>query len=61
MADKAINELLTRSKEKDMTNNEKDITMNFVREIIVKKKCFATHYHYWMFMEKNSSQMPKFD
>ena len=38
MANKAIDQLLTRSIDNYMTNNGKELTMTFVRDIIFEKK-----------------------
>ena len=61
MANKAINQLLTTSTEKGLTNNEKELTMTFVRDKIVGKICSVTHFHFQMVMEKKSSSIPSFD
>ena len=38
MSNKAIHKLLTRSIEKGLIKNEKELTMNFFKGIIVRKK-----------------------
>ena len=60
MSDKAINQRPTISIEKDMIKNEKELTITFVRDVIVEKG-LVTHYHLKMVMEKETSRMPKFD
>ena len=55
MANKAIDQFFTISIYKGMINNEKELTMNFVRDINVKKHGLVTHYHLRMVMEKMSS------
>ena len=41
ISNKAINQLLTISVDKGLINNEKDLTIIFVRDIIVEKKTFC--------------------
>ena len=55
MSNKEIYLLHTRSVEKGLINNEKDLTMNFVRDIIVGKIRLVTHYHCRRVLEKKTS------
>ena len=43
---KVIYKLLMISIEKVLINNEKDLTMTFVRDIIVEKKRLVTYYNF---------------
>ena len=61
MSNKAIDKLLTRSIEKGPINNEKELTMNFVRDLIFGNIRSVTHYHCRMVMEKKGSSIPTFD
>ena len=47
--------------EKGLIKNEKELTMTFVRDIIVGEIRSMTHYHLRMVMEKNSLSIPTFD
>ena len=49
---KAIYQVLTISIEKVLINNEKELTMTFVRDIIVEKKRLVTYYNLRRVMER---------
>ena len=60
MANKAINQLLTTSTEKGLTNNENELTMTFVRDKIVGKICSVTHFYFRMVMGNKNASIPLF-
>ena len=61
MDNKAIYQLLTTSINKDLIEHEKELTMTFVRDVIVGKNLSVTHYYCRMVMVNNNSSIPTFD
>ena len=61
MSNKKIDQFITRSIEKGLINNDKELTMNFVRYIIVGKIRLVTHYCFRMVMENKSLSIPTFE
>ena len=51
MVNKAIDFFFARSIDKGMIKNLKELTMTFVRDVIVGNFFSVTHYHSWMVTE----------
>ena len=60
MDNKVIYQLLTRSIDKGMIINEKELTMTFVRDIIVGKNTFGDVLSFPDSYGKNSLSIPSF-
>ena len=61
MANEAINKLLPASMEKGLINNEKEVTVTFVRGKNFGKICLVTHFYCQMVMRKKNSLIPLFE
>ena len=61
MANEAINKFLSASIEKGLINNEKELTVTFVRDKVVEINMFSDTIYCQMVMGKRNSSIPLFD
>ena len=60
MDNQKTNKLLSKSMEKGLIKNEKELSMTFVSDKIAGKICLVTHFYCRMVMGKKNSSIPLF-